>query len=255
MSIDVKVTISQEIDQQVMGQEIVTKQEIVTLDRYAVEAVTPNGYRLKTTGLSRVLSLESPQVSMTMDSSQDGDEHLAFRAISGKSFFVEISKTGRVLDISGLETLRQEVESELSGTNLEASAGDLLSAFEPGPLASAIEGQLRIYPEPGESWAYKTELSVNNLPVSLETSFRWGEGNTILAEGVLTLTGDIETNGMVVNARMAGNQDSSFQVEETTGLPTVIDTTQSMVGALTVGGMEIPMAINTVIETEMTLTE
>lgn len=248
----VAVTIKQNIDQTMLGQVMKTTQTINTVDLYEVVSVTEASYLLKTTGLSRSLLTETPQGSVSIDSDLDGDDHLAFRALTGKSYYAEMNKYGRLLRFSGLEELKKAVEDDLEGTMLQGSADQLMLAFDPETLGTAFDGQFYIYQEPGKSWNRDSEMVVNNLPISVSYDFSRSATNEITAKGAMVLTGEIEAMGQTVTAEMTGDQTSIFKLDPVTGLSKSIRTTQDMDGALEVQDISVPMVLKTIVEVVIT---
>ena len=100
-----KVTseVKQEIEQTTLGQTIETTQNITTVDQYEVVKASDNEFLLKTTGLSRSLYTETGGGSVSFDSDMEGDEHLAFRAMTNKTYYVRINQYGRFLGFEGMD--------------------------------------------------------------------------------------------------------------------------------------------------------
>ncbi|MBO3700021.1 DUF6263 family protein [Roseivirga sp. E12] len=241
----VSVVVKQDIEQNMFGQTVTTTQEITSTDLYEVVEANSDEYLLKTTGLSRTLLTESPQGSMSMDSDLEGDEHLAFRALSGKSYYIRMNKYGKVMSIEGLDELSTAVKNDLEGTVLEGSADQLLTAYDVKTLTSAFDGQFYIYKEPRKRWNRETNMVVNNLPINITYDFSYSGDSEITAEGDMTLSGDFETMGQQMSAEMAGNQKSVFSLDSQTGLSTDISTVQKMEGSLSIQDTSIPMSFTT----------
>jgi|GEM_PF-3018662 len=249
----VSVVVKQDIQQDMFGQTMATTQEITTVDLYEVVDTDSDGFLLKTTGLSRTLLTESAQGSMSMDSDLDGDEHLAFRALSGKSYYVRMNKYGKALSIEGLDELGEAVKKDLAGTVLEASADQLLTSFDAKTLITSFDGQFYIYKEPGKPWDREASMVVNNLPINITYGFSYSADTEITASGDMVLSGDFETMGQPMSAEMIGTQKSVFSLDPQTGMSTAIKTIQDMEGELNVQGTSVPMRLKTEVAVKITL--
>lgn len=248
----VTVTIKQNIEQTMLGQTMETKQTISTVDLYEVVAVTSEGYKMRTTGLSRSLNTETGGGSVTMDSGMEGDDHLAFRVLTGKSYYVTMNQYGRFLSLEGMDSFNSAVKTELEGTALEDQSNELLAGFDEAILSTSFNGQFYIYPEPEVPWERTVKSAVNGLPVSVTYDFSWKDNNTILATGDMTMSGELESMGQIMTADMAGTQTSEFKLDAATGLATIIKTLQDMDGSLELQGISVPMVLNTEVTVRIT---
>ena len=106
----VTATVEQDITQSMLGQSIETQQTITTVDLYEVVSVTNSEIKMRTTGMSRSLFTETGGGSVSMDSDLEGDEHLAFRALTNKSYYVVINKYGRFLRFEEMDKFHSAVK-------------------------------------------------------------------------------------------------------------------------------------------------
>ncbi len=248
----VSVVVKQDIQQDMFGQTMTTTQEITTIDLYEVVDKNKEGFLFKTTGLSRTLLTEGPQGTVSMDSDLDGDEHLAFRALSGKSYYIWMNKYGKVLSIEGLDELGEVVKKDLAGTVLEGSAEQLLTAYDTKTLTTSFDGQFYIYKEPGKPWDREASMVVNNLPINITYGFSYSSDSEITVDGDMILSGAFETMGQQMTAEMVGTQESVFSLDANTGMSTNIKTIQEMEGELNVQGTSVPMRLKTEVEVKIT---
>ncbi|OEK03616.1 hypothetical protein BFP97_19770 [Roseivirga sp. 4D4] len=248
----VSVVVKQDIEQNMFGQNMTTTQEITTIDLYEVVDTNNDGFLFKTTGLSRTLLSKTPQGSMSMDSDLDGDEHLAFRALSGKSYYIWMNKYGKVLSIEGLDELGEAVKKDLTGTVLESSADQLLTSFDAKTLTTSFDGQFYIYKEPGKQWDREANMVVNNLPISVTYAFSYSGDAEITSEGDMILSGEFETMGQQMTAEMIGTQKSVFSLDAQTGMSKSIKTIQELEGELSIQGTSVPMSLKTEVTVEIT---
>lgn len=241
----VNAVVEQKIEQTMFGQVMETTQKISTTDLYEVVAVSSEGYRLKTTGLSRSFQTISSQGTVSMDSDMEGDEHLAFRTLKGKSYFIDMNIYGKALSMQGLDELKADIISELKGTPLESSAEQLTGAFEEESLMTSFNGQFFIYQMPGEPWQNNFETMVNSLPIQVDLQFEYSSTNEIQAKGKMLMTGEFEVSGQQMGAEMQGDQTSNFKISPDTGLSYEIITNQKLEGNLEVQDIKVPMVLNT----------
>jgi len=244
----VTASVEQDITQTMFGQKVETEQNITTIDLYEVISVSDEGYLMKTTGLSRNLKMSSAQGEVSIDSDLGGDEHLAFRALTNKSYYVEMNWYGRFLRFQGIDEMKEEIRKELLGTLLEENTDDLMAGIEEETLSNAFNGQFYIYPEPGKSLDREATMVVNNLPVTIAYNFSWVDDGTISATGDMSLSGDFEVMGQQMTAAMEGIQTSLFKIDAETGLAMTIETEQDLDGSLEFQDISIPMTIKTMVE-------
>ncbi len=247
----VRATVKQDIEQTMLGQLMTTEQTIVTVDLYEVVEADSKGYLLRTTGLSRSLLTENAQGSVTMDSDLEGDDHLAFRALTNKSYYVRMSPYGKFIGLEGVDKLKDEVRKDLEGTLLENSVDELMSAYNSETLGTAFDGQFYIYPEPGKPWSRSAQMTVNNLPVNTSLDFSRPSRGEIRASGVMAISGEFEVMGQVMSADMSGDQSSVFTLDKKTGLAKTISTIQQMEGSLDVQDISVPMTLKTKVTVEV----
>ena len=244
--------IKQEIEQTMFGQTMETIQNITTVDKYEVVEASNNEYLLKTTGLSRSIYTETGGGSVSFDSNKEGDEHLAFRALTNKSFYVRINQYGRFLGFEGMDAFDAAVKADLVGTDMEGQGDELLSSFDEETLGVAVDGQFYIYPESGKSWSRKATMKVNQLPVSVSFDFERTGKHEISAAGPMSLSGDFEVMGQMMSADIEGIQNTVFTLDKKTGLPLNINTLQEMEGDLNVSDLSVPMSLKTIVKVTIT---
>ena len=248
----VTAEVKQDIIQTMLGQEMETKQTITTVDIYEVVAVTNEGYKMRTTGLSRSLYTETGGGSVTLDSDIDGDDNLSFRVLTGKSYYVVMNRYGSLLRFEGMDDFNNAVKSDLEGTILEDQADALLSAFEEKPLKTAFDGQFYIYKEPGKDWSRSVDTEINQLPISVDYAFSRVDAQTIKAAGPMVMAGEMEIMGNMMTADMSGDQTTFFKLDSSTGLPRTINTLQSMSGSMEVSDLTVPMTLKTEVNVKVT---
>lgn len=244
--------VKQDIQQEVMGQSMTTDQTISNTDELEVTAVDGDVYTIKVTGIKRMISLQSPMGSTEMDSDKEGDEHAALRVMSGKTYSIEMNSLGKVLKVLGVEDMKSAMKKEMTDAGLGEAVDQLLASYNTELLKNTMEGQLGIYDGSNASeWIVKTSSVVNNIPVELENTFRWDDNKTILAEAKMDINGTMEAMGTEVKTAMSGDQQTIIDLDIKTGMPSKIQSIQTVEGNIEAQGMTIPM--NIVSETTTTI--
>lgn len=241
----VTVEITQNIKQNILGEDYATRQDISSTDDYEVVEVSSEGFTLKTTGIWRKMKSSGPGSNFELDSNVAGEENLMFKVMTGKTYYISMDRYGEVLGITGLEGIVAEMKKELAGTDLEESADEILAAYNEEDLTNSFEGQFYIYNTPGTPWGRKLDQQVNGMPVKLDMDFKWEGNSTIVGEGTMNMSGDMEALGGSITANMSGTQSSRFEVDSSSGLATKIQTIQEMEGTLEMDVGSIPMSFKT----------
>lgn len=244
--------VKQDIQQEVMGQSMTTDQLISNTDELEVTAVDGDVYTIKVTGIKRMISLQSPMGSTEMDSDKEGDEHVALRVMSGKTYSIEMNSLGKVLKVLGVEDMKSAMKKEMTDAGLGEAVDQVLASYTTELLKNTMEGQLGIYDRSnGSEWIVKTSSVVNNIPVELENTYRWDDNKTILAEAKIDINGTMEAMGTEVKTAMSGDQQTIIDLDIKTGMPSKIQSIQTVEGNIEAQGMTIPM--NIVSETTTTI--
>ena len=190
--------------------------------------------------------MQAPGQEMAMDSRKEGDSNLAFKALTGKSFHFVMDKKGKVSSIEGLDEYHTAIKSELTGTSLESGIESIIESVSEAALITGIEGQFWIFPNADEAtWNRSSETISNGLPVKISSEFYWDSDASILAAGEMTLEGATTVQGMDMSTSMKGTQNTIFDLDKNTGLCTLIQTQQEMIGTMEMQGMSIPMVNKT----------
>ncbi len=236
--------IKQDIEQEVQGQSITTDQSIVNTDELEVTSVDGDVYTIKITGKRRAIALESVMGSQEMDSDKDDAASMPLKILNGKFYIIEMNSLGRVLKISGVSEMRDVMKKEFSDAGMGAVADQMLASFNEDVMKNSFESQMSIYDENnGSEWTVTTTSVVNNIPVELVNSLRWDDDKTILAEATIDMSGTMEMMGTSVKSVMTGDQQTIIDLDSKTGMPTKIQSIQTVDGNLEAQGMTIPMSI------------
>lgn len=209
-------------------------------------------------------------VSMDSEGSQDEDGNKIMKAMTGKTFFFNLSKTGSVEKVEGVENLY----SGFSSLNLEdefvtKTKKTLQQTINEKSIKTLLENGLLSYPEKsvktGDKWNTSTVQAVN-FPMNIDNTWSLkdsdGRTATVLSDGKLTTIDKDKVNnlvnGMKSKSDLAGTQTLSGKVDITSGWPKQIKIISDLKGTMTLlaGGlipqdMAIPMTIK--IETDYTI--
>lgn len=242
----VNVEVTQRIEQEIMGQSQVTGQDMLTVDEYEVVRNEGGTILLKTTGLSRKLTI-SGVMDVTMDSSSDDETSEPLKVLTGKSYFITVDTYGKVLKIEGLEEMRDQMREELKSTIVAGQTDQILNQVNEDVIRTSFEGFFHIYsPDRKKKWKRDYEVTINNLPVAVSTEFVREKQKKLVATGSLSIAGDIDVQGMTVAADMSGTQVSTFVLDKKTGLSKTVETKQDMTGQLNLQSFDVPMTMSTV---------
>ena len=268
-----KTVVDQRITQTLMGQQQKIEQGTGTGLKLQVLDVDAQGnMRIQYTYLWTRFKQAHPTAQLDYDSARKaavpaGAE--GFAALIGQSYTVTLTPKGRVLDVNGVEQLKQAVLKKLS-----ASA-------DPGPLAAAVaaymdkdslkqmtEAGTAIYPDkpvsPGDSWNKDLSMTIG-FPVIIQSKWtlQKEEGGVATLALASTLRSDpdappMDAGGMKLNCSLSGTQEGTLQVAEATGLLTVSRERQQLKGDIKVAAsadapptMVMPMTIDTQVTSEM----
>lgn len=240
------VEITQHIEQDLMGQSQVTDQDMLTVDEYEVVKREEGTILLKVTGLRRQLTI-SGAMNISMDSDSDDEISVPIKVLTGKSYYVTIDVYGKVMKVEGLEEFRDQVRSELKSTIVAGQTAQILDPISTEVIKTSFEGFFYIYsPDRRKKWNRESAVTINNLPVTVSTNFVREKRKKLVANGTLSITGDIEAQGMTMTADMTGTQVSEFVLDKKTGLSKSVETKQEMTGQLGLESFDIPMTMTTV---------
>lgn len=238
--------VKQVITQTVMGQKSVINQDITTQEKLEVVEVNGSNFTLAATNVSTKLELSSIMFSQTIDSEGGTETDGVFRVLKGKSYQFTINELGEVLEITGLEEIQAAITEELQGSPLAAQAGQITAAYSEETIRANLENQFSIYPkDKAEAWSKKRDVSINGLPVTLDSQYLYEDDSTILVNSELTVSGKISQNGMELDATLEGTQEAKLTLDPKSGICTVYDASQLMDGSVTTQGMQIPMSVET----------
>ena len=236
------------IDQEVMGSNMQVTQKVINTDLLEVISASKGIYEIKYTAISRKLVMNIPMVGeQVMDSEGSSDMDKPFQAMVNKSFTFVMDQFGNIQEFKGLEEVQNEMKGELGTMNLSGGEqlDEIVSVYAEDVLTATMASQFGFYAGDSSSeWTRDYSSTVNNLPLSLSVKHWYDSDNSILAEGSLSIKGDIVQMGMAMSANMKGIQNTIYDLSES-GMPTKVQTKQDAEGTMMAQGMEIPMKLTT----------
>lgn len=241
---DVNIT----IDQEVMGSSMQVTQKVTTTDMLEVLSVSKGVYEMKFTALSRKLLMNIPMAGeQVMDSEGSTDMDKPFKAMVNKSFTFMMDQFGQIQEFRGLDEAKEQVKAALASANMGGAdqVDQVVSVYSEDVLRASMSSQFGFYAgDSSNEWTRDYNSTVNNLPVNLTVKHWYDSDNSILAEGSLSIKGDVEQMGMTMSTNMEGTQNTIYDLSAS-GMPTKVQTKQDAEGTMMAQGMEIPMKLTT----------
>lgn len=236
------------IDQEVMGSSMQVTQKVLSSDMLEVISASKGVFEIKYTSISRKLVMNIPMAGeQVMDSEGSSAIDKPFQAIVNKSFIFVMDQFGKIQEFKGLEEVQNEMKAELGTLNLPGGEqlDEMLSVYTEDILRATMASQFGFYAGDSSSeWTRDYSSVVNKLPVKLSVKHWYDSDNAILAEGSLSIKGDIQQMGMTMSTNMEGTQNTIYDLSES-GMPMKIQTRQNAEGTMMAQGMEIPMKLTT----------
>jgi hypothetical protein len=229
-----KTTMDQRITQTLMGQQQVVEQSIGTGMKVDVLDVDGRGnMRIRQTFTWSMFKQKNPMTGTTeYDSSKQtaapaGSEPLG--ALLGQSYVVTVNPKGRVLDVNGVEELKQAVLKKLPPGGEQNQTMMILAPYlSEKPLRDTVEDMLAFYPdrpvEFGDSWSKRTTLSVGfGMTIDHTWTLQKREAGVAIIGETAAVRSDpnappMDAGGMKMRFDMSGTQENTLRVNEATGL-------------------------------------
>lgn len=269
-----RTMVDQEIVQNMMGQEQKIEHKTgIGLKLQVLDVDAQGNMRIQCTYLWTRCKEASPMGQVDYDSSRQpaavpaGAE--AFAALLGQSYIVKVTSKGKVLDVNGVEQVRDAVLKKLPpGTDAAAATSSLGAYIDKESLRQMTEAGMAIYPDKpvnvGDSWSKEVTMMVG---FKLVIQSKWTlqkEQAGVAAIGVVgTLRSDpngppMDAGGMKMRFALSGTQEGVIQVAEATGLVTASKERSQLKGdiqAVTSTDappmMVIPMTVDTRVTADM----
>ncbi len=265
----------QKITQTVSGRQQYTEQTIGIGCDLDVKSVEPNGNALVSyTFRWANLILTGTGGKLVYDSSDEGSPvppmAQGFAALLDEGFSIKTTPKGRIEEVMGLQTFRDNVEKKLpEGPMKEASKVSIKQFINQEGIKEMTESSLAIYPDKpvgiGDSWK-RTLTLTQGASMTLENEWilknRKDGISFIEVKSNIKSNPKAETVGMgstKVSYDLSGKQQGMIEVEESTGRPIRSRINQDISGQIKVEvpGQQsqqppIPVRINSIVTCEMT---
>lgn len=248
-----KSDVDQTITQNMMGQQMEIKQAIGTTEKLEVLEVKDGIYTLSSTNLSTTQTISSPQGTQTMSSEGTSPFDKPMQILKGKTYTFTMNSSGKVFDVMGTDNIRAAIEKEIEGTPLASNIEQFMESFSKENLISTIEMKLNIYPtEDVEQWTKNSNVTLNSMPVVMDSEFLYASDIQILVNSQLSISGKGAFNGMQLDMDLTGTQEGTYNLNSETGMSEEFETTSNLEGSVGAQGMTIPMSILSVTKTIIT---
>jgi hypothetical protein len=268
-----RTTVDQHITQTIMNQPQVVDISVglgMKLDVLDVDSA--GNMQIRYTFIWCMSKQPTPMGTVNYDSAQQatppaGAEPLA--ALLNQSYVVKLSPKGKVLDMQGVEQMKEAVQKKIPAGAEGGPMGNVANQFlDKQGLKEATESLLAVYPgkpaEPGASWSEKETLTTGfgRIEESKYTLQKEEAGiATIGVASTIRANPDappMETQGMKMRIDMSGTGEGTIRIVEATGLIQMAQGRGQLKGEIKVGDtdqgqpmMAIPMTIDTNTKVEM----
>lgn len=221
------------IDEDINGMAFNMKMNISGTISFLVKDINENGFIMDAQYETLSMSIQTPQGNMDY-SSEKKDETDIFSqilaALKYKTFEINMSKSGRIIEIKNIESLWGKLIDQFSQLNeaqKEQVKAKLLESYGNDAIKGNFEMTTAIYPEmavsKGDKWNITTPLK-GNLSVDIHTEYTFADltKNYALIKGYSILeTADTsaytEINGMEVKYKLKGSMLSDIKVDNQSG--------------------------------------
>jgi hypothetical protein len=264
----------QRITQTVMGQEQVINQSMGNGMKLDVLDVDSQGnMRIRETFTWSASKQIGPMGVVEYDSSKQATPPAgaeAAAAMLGQSYTIKVSPKGDVLDVNGIDELREAVHKKLPpGADVSLSANAVALYMDKKNVKEMTQATLAMYPdkpvEQGESWSKKSTFAVGfGMITDSKYTLQKREGGVAVIAASAAVRSDpngpgMEAQGMKMRFDLAGTQNGTIRMEEATGLLLLDESRQQLKGEIQLsapGGaasqtMAIPVVFDTTSKLEM----
>jgi hypothetical protein len=263
------VTINEDINGQKFDMGMTVKGSM----SYLVKSVNENVYDMEVKYESLSMSMQLPQGNVEFSSEKNDVNDLfssILAAMVNKSFELQMSKNGKVIEVKNIETIWESAISQfdqLPEAQREQVKDQIMKAYGAKALKGNIEMVTAIFPDKsvrkGEKWTINTSLE-SGMSAKMITEYEFSELNSdyVLIIGNSTIeTADkdayVESNGMPMKYDLTGTMISEIKIDKITGWIIEAKINQELKGDAYIkenpqmlNGMKIPM----IMKNEMTIT-
>ena len=260
------------ITQNIMGQDLKITLGVQSTMTFLVVNANRNDYDMEVSFDNMNLSMGSLQGNLEFDSENPADDDAYSQIMSGvvgESFHIKMSRSGKVLEISGIEAIWEAAfaDQNISGSEKAQIMTQLNQTYGSDAIKGNIEMVTAIFPEDkvsqGDRWTSEVEVNSGAKAIATNTYVYKGTQDglhQIAGSGTITTSKEgtvINTNGMELTMNLNGTIESEISVNAASGwivkarINQKIDGTADIAGnAQMPDGFSIPMKIRN----EMTIT-
>jgi len=268
-----KMSSDMSIAQNVGGTDMNIKMNITAGVLYKVIGISNDLYEMEVFYENMSMKMNMPGVDMAFDSENDVPDNPQSKMLSNmlrtmvnKSFFMKLSKTGKVSEVKGVDSLFAHMFDnvpEIGEAQKQQFYKQMSDAYGEKALKGNFEMSAAIFPDKavsqGDKWNIKTELNsgmqmqvstdytLNGISDSAYHLLGTSAMNTINNDSVSVV------NGMPMRYDMSGNMAIDMQIDRVTGWVMVARIIQKFSGTAYIqdnaqvpGGLTLPMTINSV---------
>ncbi|MCP4459127.1 MAG: hypothetical protein GY816_14055 [Cytophagales bacterium] len=254
----VATIVEQNVEQNMMGTEVEVKQKFTMGISYEVTNASDGIFDMKCTYYR--VAFESSAMGMEVNYNSENPPStipaaaLGFAALIGKSFMMKFKATGEVVQITGFETMIEEMINGMELPDEErATTKELLNGqFGGEELTKTMEQSFKFFPSSGEAnkgdkWSISTTLGMYAMDIT---------NNYVLMDydkrtATITVESEIEkstfsqnTDGMEME--MSGSQTGQMIIDRKSGMLISAKINQDLTATANMMGMSVPMKIKSV---------
>lgn len=244
--------------QMVAGQEIPVKIAMTGKLAYTVKEIANNTYSLDSRYIDIGMKMDAGGMSMEFSTTTTPTDTMSkimskmMKAITSGSFKINMSKQGRVLEVTGIEALLDGMMNQFPGLP-EAQKAQLkqqmAQSFGDKSLRGSIEMATAIFPDKpvaiGENWTVEV-LNNGSMPIKMNTQFVLAEvtDTHYIVKGNAKVETDknasTKSNGLDMTFDLKGTATSELKINKTSGWIVTGVTKQNLSGSAIASGEQLP---------------
>lgn len=246
----------QKINQDVMGQKMVTDQVMRFMYEMDVKESNANSTKMDFVFREVAYSVSNPMMSMKYDSkapqanpnATDAMMGKIFGSIIGKKFEIVIAPDGSVTSVSGMdEIVNGMIEAVASeGQMAQQMAQGLRQQLSNESMKATMEQVFKQYPskpvKAGDTWNINVTNGAMGMNMKMNNTY------TLKSANAQTAVVGVESTVDGMNGQITGTQTGTIEYDTKTGIPKTSELKQDMKGKVSAQGMEIPMDIDSTIK-------
>lgn len=247
-----------EMTQMVAGQEIPITIAMNGKLSYTVAEIANNAYTLDSKYIDLGMKMNAGGMNMEFSTTIEPTDTLSrimykmMKAITQGTFKVIMSKQGRVLEVTGIESLLDGMMAQfptLPDAQKEQLKQQMAQSFGDKSLRGSIEMATAIFPDKpvaiGETWSVEV-LNNGSMPVKMNTQFVLSEVTSThyLLKGNAKVetdkTATSQSNGFDMTFDLKGTATSELKISKTSGWIAEGVTKQNLSGSAIASGGQLP---------------